>query len=71
MRQLFLALAFAVMALTCGCTKYTIDEVSIVDPRYWTSHVWKFAKQCHNFRVDIDRTIFDLDDRPVEDMDEK
>lgn len=43
------------------------DRSSIFSMGYWARHGKTFADDMHQFRVDIDRTIFDLEDVPIED----
>ena len=64
MRKLFTFLCLvAILGLT-GCA--TTERSTIFSIRYWKRHFKQFGDDLHQFRVDIDRTIFDLDDRPIE-----
>lgn len=40
---------------------------TIFSKAYWKRHANKIAMDLHEFRVDIDRIFFDLEDRPIED----
>ena len=46
-----------------GCAT---ERSTIFSYNYWKRHAAKIADDLHQFRVDIDRTIFDLEERPIE-----
>ncbi len=66
--RLMWVLSLAVLLGSSGCAS-NVDRDSVLNPMHWMLHIWKIADEFHEFRVDIDRTIFDLDHRPVEEMD--
>ncbi len=66
--RLSLALVLGVMTITSfGCTTNS-QRSTIFSSGYWKRHFENFAEDLHQFRVDIDRTIFDLEDRPIEEQ---
>ncbi len=64
MRKFLCFLALAMCLCTFGCAT---EKSTIFSSGYWKRHFAKFGEDLHEFRVDIDRTIFDLEDRPIED----
>ncbi len=66
MRRLSLVLLLAgVCLVSAGCATETS---TIFSAGYWKRHFKKFGEDLHQFRVDIDRIFFDLDDRPIESL---
>lgn len=63
-RLLFLCFGLAFATLAGGCA--TSERSTIFSFGYWARHGKKLAEDFHQFRVDIDRTIFDLEDIPIE-----
>ncbi|MCA8960818.1 MAG: hypothetical protein KDC38_09905 [Planctomycetes bacterium] len=57
---------FAMFGAMAGCA--TTERSTIFSLGYWKRHFKKFGDDLHQFRLDVDRTIFDLDDRPIEDQ---
>ncbi len=69
MRKLCLILCLSLCLSTVGCLLSPDSERStIFSTGYWKRHASKIMEDLHEFRVDIDRTIFDLEDRPIEEM---
>ena len=66
MRTLLLALC--VIGLTLATTGCQTETSTIWSGAYWKRHFVKIMDDLHDFRVDIDRIVFDLDDRPIEDF---
>lgn len=52
--------------LWSGCSAKTLDEERIWYPTYWGRHISKVSRDFHAFRIDVDRTVFGLEDVPVE-----
>ena len=57
-----LCLGLCIGAIGCATERSTIFSASYIK-RHWQ----KLTDDFHAFRVDVDRTIFDLEDRPIED----
>ena len=66
MRKILGLLCLGLALSTAGCA--TQHESTIFSSGYWKRHFDQIAQDFHEFRVDIDRTIFDLEDRPIEEQ---
>ncbi len=66
MRKVLFVLGLALCLGFLGCAK--TEKSTIFSWGYWKRHIHKMSDDMHQFRVDIDRTIFDLDDRPIEEQ---
>lgn len=56
------------LALCLGSFGCATEKSTIFSAGYWKRHAEKIGNDLHEFRVDIDRTIFDLEDRPIEEQ---
>ena len=65
MRKVLWILPLALCLGLCGCIP---ERSTIFSASYWKRHAYKLVDDMHQFRVDIDRTIFDLEDRPIEEQ---
>ncbi|MFN0059239.1 MAG: hypothetical protein ACKVX7_12335 [Planctomycetota bacterium] len=63
-KRLTVLCLFLLVGGLAGCA--SSERSTIFSGGYWKRHIKKFGDDMHQFRVDIDRTIFDLDDRPIE-----
>lgn len=64
MRRLLLIACLAALTLPAlGCQA---PRSTIFSGAYWKRHWFKVLDDLHATRVDIDRIVFDLDDRPIE-----
>ncbi len=54
------------LPIVAGCKTRTLDDERIYYPSYYWRHWTKIMDDCHYFRIDIDRTVFGLEDVPVE-----
>ena len=62
MRKALTLLALGLFCLgSAGCG-------TILSPAHWGRHIQKTGQEFHEFRLDIDRTIFGLEDEPIEKM---
>ena len=66
MCKFFWIACLGICLLSASCA--TTERSTIYSAGYWKRHFAQIADDFHQFRVDIDRTIFDLDDRPIEDQ---
>ena len=66
MRRVLCTVGLALSVGLIGCAN--TERSTIFSFGYWKRHADKLADDFHQFRVDIDRTIFDLDDRPIEEQ---
>ena len=65
MRKLLLVVGLVVALAPVGCGN-SLNEDTILSPSYYARHAKKFLDDCHQFRIDIDRSIFGLEDVPIE-----
>ncbi len=68
MRKFVWILSLGILFGSMGCSITDVNRDSILSPTHWLLHLWKLGGEFHDFRVDVDRTIFNLDNRQVEDM---
>ena len=61
---LSLALLLALPAVS-GCV-HSDGRASAFSGAYWESHFDKIKSDIHGLRVDLDRSVFRIDDEPVE-----
>ncbi len=65
LRKLVLIVCLSALVLPAvGCQS---PRSSVFAGGYWKRHWYNLLDGLHATRVDIDRIIFDLDDRPIED----
>ena len=65
MRKFLWILGLGLCLGSFGCAT---EKSTIFSSGYWKRHFAKIGEDLHEFRVDIDRTIFDLEDRPIEEQ---
>ena len=66
MRKILLAMCLSAFCL--GIVGCQTETSTIWSSAYWKRHAVNILQGFHEFRVDVDRIIFDLDDRPIEDL---
>lgn len=52
------------LVATSGCASG--QKSTVASTSYWKRVFGQMGDDMHAFRVDIDRIVFDLDDRPIE-----
>ena len=62
-----LLLAFCVAGLCFGSIGCKTESSTVFSGSYWKRHVVKILDDFHEFRVDFDRVVWDLEERPIED----
>ena len=65
MRKLLAVLCLFVLFLTAGCVTRLQDD-TMANPGYYWRHAKKVMSDFHEFRIDFDRTVFGLEDAPLE-----
>jgi hypothetical protein len=65
MRRLVFLVCLSALLAPAGCNR-PLKEDTIFNPGYYARHVKKFLDDCHDFRIDVDRTVFGLEDVPLE-----
>ncbi|MEE8142186.1 MAG: hypothetical protein V3T77_03730 [Planctomycetota bacterium] len=65
MRKLVWIVCLSLLIGSIGCAH--TERSRIWSAGYWVRVGSKVMDDLHQFRVDFDRIIFDLDDRPIED----
>ena len=68
LQRICLLVPLAALLPLVGCTMCgpSLDDEAIFYSGYWRRHVNKFSEDLHAWRIDIDRTVFGLEDVPVE-----
>jgi len=64
-RRFVIVLCISVLlGCTAGCA--TGQKSTVASTSYWKRIFGQMGADMHAFRVDIDRIVFDIDDRPIE-----
>ncbi len=66
MRKFLCILAICGLLTSMGCMAHTLKEDTLLNPGHWWVHTKKVLDEFHQFRIDIDRTVFGLEDTTVE-----
>ena len=66
LRRIALLSLLAILFLPLGCMT---NRPTIYSWPHWKRHFVTVLEDFHEFHMDFDRVIFDMDERPLEDVD--